>query len=183
MAGPKVHWLTAQYNGIARLLAGKAWISAAHHPAPNAPLQSGQEFEGIWDTGASHTTISGRVVSALGLQRTGFATSNTANGPLRTEQFLVNLELPSRVQFLFLPVIQGNLPAGIDFLIGMDIISMGDFAVTNKDGKTTLSFRVPSMERIDFAPRAGVPAQSSKVGRNQLCPCGSGKKHKYCCGR
>ena len=26
------------------------------------------------------------------------------------------------------------------------------------------------------------PAQSSKVGRNDLCPCGSGKKYKKCCG-
>jgi preprotein translocase subunit SecA len=24
---------------------------------------------------------------------------------------------------------------------------------------------------------------SSKVGRNDLCPCGSGKKYKKCCGR
>jgi len=23
----------------------------------------------------------------------------------------------------------------------------------------------------------------SKVGRNDPCPCGSGKKYKYCCGR
>lgn len=23
----------------------------------------------------------------------------------------------------------------------------------------------------------------SKIGRNQFCPCGSGKKYKYCCGR
>ena len=26
------------------------------------------------------------------------------------------------------------------------------------------------------------PAQSSKVGRNEPCPCGSGKKYKFCCG-
>ena len=26
------------------------------------------------------------------------------------------------------------------------------------------------------------PAQSTKVGRNALCPCGSGKKYKHCCG-
>ena len=24
---------------------------------------------------------------------------------------------------------------------------------------------------------------ASKVGRNDPCPCGSGKKHKLCCGR
>lgn len=23
----------------------------------------------------------------------------------------------------------------------------------------------------------------NKTGRNELCPCGSGKKYKYCCGR
>ncbi len=27
------------------------------------------------------------------------------------------------------------------------------------------------------------PAQSTKVGRNDLCPCGSGKKYKQCCGK
>ena len=27
------------------------------------------------------------------------------------------------------------------------------------------------------------PARSEKVGRNEPCPCGSGKKHKKCCGR
>lgn len=26
-------------------------------------------------------------------------------------------------------------------------------------------------------------AASSKVGRNDPCPCGSGRKHKVCCGR
>lgn len=27
------------------------------------------------------------------------------------------------------------------------------------------------------------PRRASKVGRNQLCPCGSGRKYKMCCGR
>jgi uncharacterized protein YecA (UPF0149 family) len=27
-----------------------------------------------------------------------------------------------------------------------------------------------------------VPLRSTKVGRNQPCPCGSGKKFKRCCG-
>jgi uncharacterized protein YecA (UPF0149 family) len=26
------------------------------------------------------------------------------------------------------------------------------------------------------------PARSTKVGRNEPCPCGSGKKYKRCCG-
>ncbi|KLV09135.1 hypothetical protein ABT56_02770 [Photobacterium aquae] len=31
-------------------------------------------------------------------------------------------------------------------------------------------------------PEAPQPATSNKVGRNDPCPCGSGKKHKKCCG-
>ena len=27
------------------------------------------------------------------------------------------------------------------------------------------------------------PKKVSKIGRNELCPCGSGKKYKQCCGK
>lgn len=33
-----------------------------------------------------------------------------------------------------------------------------------------------------YDPCDGHPAQSNKVGRNEPCPCGSGKKFKKCCG-
>ena len=74
---------------------------------------------------------------------------------------------------------------GADVLIGMDIIGSGDLAVTNFDDKTTLTFRVPSRECIDFGEAEGTPAGQSerKVGRNEACPCGSGKKYKRCCGQ
>ncbi|GAL20360.1 UPF0225 protein YchJ [Vibrio maritimus] len=34
----------------------------------------------------------------------------------------------------------------------------------------------------DSIPPKRLTAESSKVGRNDPCPCGSGKKHKKCCG-
>ncbi|USD61523.1 SEC-C domain-containing protein [Vibrio sp. SCSIO 43140] len=34
----------------------------------------------------------------------------------------------------------------------------------------------------DSIPPKQLTAESSKVGRNDPCPCGSGKKHKKCCG-
>lgn len=37
-------------------------------------------------------------------------------------------------------------------LIEMDIISLGDFAVTNTNDKTTFSFKIPSVQEIDFIP-------------------------------
>jgi hypothetical protein len=40
-------------------------------------------------------------------------------------------------------------------------------------------------ERPQTAParEANVPARSTKVGRNDPCPCGSGRKYKHCCGK
>ena len=43
-----------------------------------------------------------------------------------------------------------DLGRDLDVLIGMDIISLGDFAITNVGGKTTFSFRFPSIAEIDF---------------------------------
>ena len=31
--------------------------------------------------------------------------------------------------------------------------------------------------------KSGTIVKERKVGRNEQCPCGSGKKYKYCCGR
>ncbi|AHE52727.1 UPF0149 family protein [Sphingomonas sanxanigenens] len=38
------------------------------------------------------------------------------------------------------------------------------------------------VDRIGPLLPRGEPVRSSKVGRNDVCPCGSGKKYKKCCG-
>lgn len=41
----------------------------------------------------------------------------------------------------------------------------------------------PANKNLAFSHPRATPGPASKVGRNELCPCGSGKKHKRCCGR
>ena len=31
--------------------------------------------------------------------------------------------------------------------------------------------------------KSGTVVKAHKIGRNDPCPCGSGKKYKFCCGR
>ena len=38
-------------------------------------------------------------------------------------------------------------------------------------------------ELYQEAKKAGTIVKTKKIGRNDPCPCGSGKKYKYCCGR
>ena len=54
---------------------------------------------------------------------------------------------------LGLEPIQKAMIAGIggnDIIIGMDTITRGDLAITNKNGETWFSFRIPSQEHIEF---------------------------------
>lgn len=94
------------------------------------------------------------------------------------EVYLVKIMLPNRVITNVMRVTKAA-PAGVDVLIGMDLIAWGDFAVTSKDNKTILSFRAGSQQRIDFT-QIGQLIPVNKFPRNHLCPCGSGKKYKQC---
>ena len=182
--------LTVRYNGLSTVLACKAWVSQAFDPNAKLARPTQSEFLAIWDTGATNTVITENVVNTCGLKPIGMARVNTANGQADCPVFLINLLLPSNVGFHHLRVTQGQL-VGADMLIGMDVITRGDFAVTNKDAETVFSFRMPSCQCLDFVKEineakavAGQPVKvPPKIGRNALCPCGSGKKYKHCCGR
>lgn len=106
-------------------------------------------FTAIWDTGATNTVISQKVVDNCGLQPIGIALVHGVHSSEQAETYLVNVRLPNTVAFANVQVTKGKL-VGADALIGMDIIRSGDFAITNINGKTVMSFRIPSQVCIDF---------------------------------
>ena len=59
--------------------------------------------------------------------------------------------------------------------------SQEDFKLTNKDGKV-VAVDVDNIEAPTDEPKQPV-VKETKVGRNDPCPCGSGKKYKNCCGK
>jgi len=139
------------------------------------------KYQGIWDTGATGSVITQKVVSQLKLKPTGMANVHGAHGVRTVNTHLVNIVLPSEVGIPGVRVTEGDLPAPTDVLIGMDIIGQGDFAVTNFKERTVFSFRTPSLEVIDFETKA-VP-DNLPIPLNGPCPCNSGRKYKSCCGR
>lgn len=104
-----------------------------------------------WDTGATGTCISKQVVAKLGLQPTGMINVQTPSGIGTMNKYMVNLTLNNELTILDFPVMDSEIGSqGIDVLIGMDIISIGDFAVSNFEGRTQFSFRIPSQEHVEF---------------------------------
>ncbi len=65
-----------------------------------------------------------------------------------------------------------------------EIVSMIFKVQVVKEGEEVL----PKRRRVTYVEPSGVsrPAperKGQKIGRNDPCPCGSGKKYKKCCGR
>jgi hypothetical protein len=175
-----VHAFTSKVPGLVNVL-----IQAIEITLPD-DRKNVFETRGIWDTGASRSVISQNVVEKLGLQPSGTAIVNTASEMgCQTSTYLVDFLLKD-VKVSGVTVTVGTLMKGFECLIGMDIINLGDFAVTNFEKKTCVSFRLPSVQQIDFVQevKSHTPHLAQRIqGRNELCSCGSGKKYKNCHGK
>lgn len=132
-------------------------------------------IKAIWDTGATGSAISKKLANQLGLVQTGIARVNTANGQIDQKTYTVDIGLPNKL------LIQGiiatevdSLASGCDALIGMDIITLGDFSVTNHKSVTCMSFRFPSLHEIDYVKNLGVVVTpnilAGKIGSNFTPP-------------
>lgn len=177
---------TTRANGLLRVLAGDVEVFPPFQPLlPNQSPPQRIKCRAIYDTGATHSTISPDLVTALNLPSIGATEVGVGGGKVVAPCYLVNIGLPNHVMFPMVRVTSMALPNGAGALIGMDILSLGDFSVTNHQGKTTFSFCVPSLREIDFVAeieesRKFDQMHPAKIGLNDPCPCGSGKKYKKC---
>lgn len=146
---------------LLRRLITPAKICIAHVPSPDKPHPPVITVNALWDTGATCTTISNKVAVALGLTPFRFEDVYHAQGVGKAKVYKANIILPNNIEFPVLSVLEGDLH-GCDMLIGMDIISQGDFALTNRDGKTVFSFQIPSTHLYDFVKQQTAAQAKSK---------------------
>ncbi len=143
----------------------------------------------IWDTGATNTVVTEQTAQNVGLISIGKTNVAGVHGHKTVNRYFVNVTLNNKSISLDLSVTECSAlssDGSIGVLIGMDIINRGDFAITNYNGNTIMSFRVPSIQEIDFVKgiNQSKPLVSAKLtSRNDPCHCGSGKKFKNCHGK
>ena len=187
---PTFHAFTVKYGEVVARLITELDIAPAFDPAaPPSPLPRGCHTLALWDTGATRSVITARTAVDLGLKPVGAVMVNHAGGSSGSSTYLVNFGLPNKVTAAGVLVTEcPGIADGVGAIIGMDIIAQGDFAVTNTDSQTWMSYRVPSIEPIDYVKTAQL-LKRRNVGRNDPCPCGksdaSGRpmKYKKCCGK
>jgi hypothetical protein len=152
---------TTRYNVRKRVLYNTVGVSlpVTFDEAKTQQVEP-RNYIAIWDTGATHSAITKKVVDDLGLKPTGVRETRHADGKSINNTYLVNILLPNKVMVGSVRVTEVKLIPDDNtsddkqpqLLIGMDIIGLGDFAVTNANEKTTFSFQIPSVEEIDFIP-------------------------------
>lgn len=187
--GSPFHAFTIAYNGLTNRIVTAIKVSEAFDPAsPPVPAPQLVDTIALWDTGATRSVLTSVMVARLGLVPVGKTNVNHAGGSEERSTYMVNFFLPNNVMASGILVTDCSAIVG-DFgaIIGMDIITFGDFSITNADGRTRMSFRTPSLEAIDYVVAAN-RQKFAGVPRNAPCPCGkhgsdgSPVKFKRCCG-
>jgi predicted aspartyl protease len=141
--------LTVKSDGIMNVIKTQVGLSLPFTGEEKKDDIKISPYQGIWDTGASNSVITKKVIDELGLQPISKVKVHTASGEYDSDVFLVNVVLPGNVAVAGVRVTEGKI-SGADTLIGMYIINMGDFSITNYNNKTTMSFRTPSLYEIDY---------------------------------
>jgi predicted aspartyl protease len=149
--------ITLSAQGLLREIAVELEVtSPTADPDRNPPAVVSRLRRAVFDTGAMATCISPDVVSELGLTHMGVTDMTSASGHTETRRvYLVNIQIPIMAfRVLGVPAVEAQ-PGGCDVLIGMDLITLGDFSITNVGHKTTFSFRVPSQKTVDYVTELG----------------------------
>lgn len=105
----------------------------------------------LWDTGASNSVVTPHVISQLGIVADGIAKTRHAGGESTVKTYLMDIGLPNRILLPHIRVSEcAEQDARFDIIIGMDIISMGDFSITGQGMRRMVSFCLPSTAYIDY---------------------------------
>ncbi|GAP71594.1 hypothetical protein SAMD00024442_146_2 [Candidatus Symbiothrix dinenymphae] len=143
-----VYALTSNNEGIAKSVITLVEVT-------NILSQSKDKIatRGIWDTGATASVVTKSTATALGLIPVRQTIVRGVHGNKEVNVYFVNITLNNKNITLNTQVTECDelsTDNSVGMLIGMNIIAMGDFAITNFQGQTTMSFRVPSLQKIDF---------------------------------
>lgn len=169
---PPYHAFTVAHLGLVDRIHTMISISAAFDPkSPPDPPPQEIERVALWDTGATRSVVTESTVQSLGLVPAGLVSVHHAGGIDQRHTYLVNIRLPNNVGVIGVLVSECPDVSEFGVIIGMDIISQGDFSITNVQSRTVLSFRIPSIMKIDYVVEAN-RERFVGVGRNDPCPCG-----------
>lgn len=182
-----IHALTRPYDKkVNRIISAATIIN---------PIDNSESLtQGIWDTGATNSVITKRLASELHLPIREYTDVRGVGGVIPdVPVYLVDIKLNNEnivVRAKVTECEELSTDKTVGLLIGMNVITQGDFAISNFDGKTVMTFRVPSLERIDYVEDIAIRKHYRSIHELNIakhlpdkCGCGSGRLYKNCHGK
>ena len=110
--------------------------------------------DALWDTGASISAITPVIMNKLKVTPVDKKTIAGIHSTQTVDIVYITVELPNSVIKKNIEVAVCNIPSNVGMILGMDIILLGDFALSNGNSQTLFSFAAPPFkEKTDFSKR------------------------------
>lgn len=106
------------------------------------------ETNAIIDTGATKSAISCKLAERIKLLERGTIVVTGVHSKTIATKYMATISLPNEIIFRDTTLIGINSIGGFDVLIGMDILTKGNFAVSVANGKTYFSYKTPPDGKI-----------------------------------
>ena len=163
-------------------------------PVKITNIETGEVVEtyGLWDTGAQSCVIRHDLAMTIHLVSRGLKTIRGVQSKENRDYYYANLKLNNEQITLDIEMTDVDpftSDSRIGMLIGMDVITKGDFSISNYEGRTVMTFRKPSQGTIDYCVENKLFNKYQKIHiewakhGNHKCPCHSGKNWEQCHGK
>jgi len=115
-------------------------------------LENYERIVALWDTGATGTAVSRSLADKLKLPAIKMTQVHGQGGVSDSRVFMIDVRIPNpQVNIINIEATEFVDNGSFDLLIGMDIITLGDFSITKANNQTVFSYRIPSAEKhIDY---------------------------------
>ena len=100
-----------------------------------------KDVTALIDTGATYCCIDKKLAKQWQFTTIGVTKTRTAAGVVPNNIHTVNIVLPENIRFDNEEIME--VDAGVDFVIGMNLLKKGDFMLSHYDGTIIFSFRMP----------------------------------------
>ncbi|HXB93259.1 MAG TPA: aspartyl protease family protein [Puia sp.] len=150
--------MTITYAGISNRIICSVQINFAESLISPGENLIRENCIAVWDTGATNSGITELAAQKLKLAPIGRKKVSGLGGTIEKNTYIIDIILPNNVRFPNVAVTEIENPIDengkkvdvFGILLGMDIIGAGDFTVTNFEGKTVMSFRIPSQLTVNY---------------------------------
>lgn len=101
------------------------------------------EANAIIDTGATTSAVSSKLAASIKLLERGTIVVTGVHSKTIATKYTADIQFPNEICFHDTNLIEINPIGSFDVLIGMDILSQGNFSVSIAEGKVHFSYKTP----------------------------------------